>query len=155
MRKASFIAALSVGSFFAGLLVAWCAITLSRSFWTDVENQAKWNICREFHMTLLGEALKVYAKSNAHQGPVTLATLVDAKLLPEWSEVYICPGQLGCVWHNTNFNDSTVTGQKLSEQLVIAANYTNCVYYIETLPDCFVVRCRYHTKERVIIPRGP
>jgi hypothetical protein len=135
-----------------GIIVTWLAFYAREQYDLSFEDKNYWAVCRLVNMSIIAEAVTSYVQTNSAPGPITLEALVNAKVLPEWSEIYICPAQFGFVPHRTNYDVSYRS--KLFEPSQIAANYSNGSYYIETLPDEYRVRCRYHTNELYVeIPR--
>jgi hypothetical protein len=102
-----------------------------------------WFVCTRVNMSIISDAVTSYVRTNATTEPVKLETLVRAGLLPEWSEIYICPGWFGIgpLW--SNYDESFRSN--LFVPSPIAAHYSKCSYYVETLPNRFRVHCQYHT----------
>lgn len=102
-----------------------------------------WLVCTRVNMDIISDALALYVRTNANSESVNLGMLVRSGLLPEWSEIYICPS-----WYRIEpfEKDYEETFRKtIFTPSHIAACYSNCSYYIESSPDKFCVRCRYHT----------
>jgi hypothetical protein len=95
------------------------------------------------NMGIISDAVSAYVNTNRAHGPISLETLVRAKLLPEWSEIYICPEQFGMEPLRTNYDDSFQAN--IFAPSPLAARYSNGSYYIETLSNAYRVRCLYYT----------
>jgi hypothetical protein len=105
--------------------------------------EQSWFVCTRVNMDIISDAVRNYVRTNTTAESVNLETLVHAGLLPEWSEIYICPGEFGIEPLRSNYDESFRSN--LFAPSPIAARYSKCSYYVETLPNGFRVRCQYHT----------
>ena len=105
-----------------------------------------WLVCTRVNMDIISDALQAYVRTNNSSNPVSLETLVQAKLLPEWSEIYICPGQLEIEPLRSNYDVNAIESNIFTPS-PLAARYSNGSYYIETLSNEYRVRCKYYTNE--------
>ncbi len=129
--------------FLSGLIIASLASSVLKKSKAAVEAEKDWLVCTHVNMRIIADAVTTYVQTNSTRDSMDLETLVRAKLLPEWSEIYICPAQYGITPLRSNYDDSFRSNVFSSSP--IAANYRNCPYYIEALSNSFRVRCLYHT----------
>lgn len=141
MNRTRFIA-VGIG-FLLGLIVSWFAFSVLKKDNASVEAKKSWFVCTRVNMGIISDAIGSYSRTNPTPNSMDFGTLVQAKLLPEWSEIYICPAQYGIAALRSNYDDSFRSNIFIPSP--IAANYANCSYYVETLSNSFRVRCRYHT----------
>jgi hypothetical protein len=141
MNRTQLVSA-SIG-FLVGLGVAWSAFSVLKKNDASVEAEKSWLVCTRVNMSIISDAVATYVRSNTRPGSIDLETLVRAKLVPEWSEIYICPAQYGIAPVRSAYDESFRSN--IFKPSPIAANYANCSYSIETLSESFRVRCRYHT----------
>lgn len=129
-----------------GLAVAFAIVKLGE--WKNQlgVQQADWFVCTHVNMDIISDALQTYVRTNNSDNPVSLETLVKAKLLPEWSEIYICPSQFGIKPLRSYYNVNAIEANMFTTPS-LAARYSNCPYYIETLRNEYRVRCKYYTNE--------
>jgi hypothetical protein len=102
-----------------------------------------WFVSTTVNMGIISDALSAYVNTNKTSEPISLETLVHAKLLPEWSEIYICPEQFGLEPLRTNYDESFRAN--IFAPSPLAARYSSGSYYIETLSKSYRVRCLYYT----------
>lgn len=143
MKRTRVISA-SIG-FLAGLIVACSAFIVCQKDKALVEAKTSWFVCTRVNMDVISDAVANYVRTNPMPDSMDLETLVRARQLPEWSDIYICPAQYGIAPVRTNYDDSFRSN--LFKPSPVAASYSNCSYYIETLSNSFRVRCRFHTNE--------
>jgi len=129
--------------FVIGLVTASLVFQVVKHNDETVKKEQSWFVCTRVNMSFISDAVASFVRTNATTEPVKLETLVRAGLLPEWSEIYICPGWFGIGPLRSNYDESFQS--KLFAPSPIAAHYSKCSYYVETLPDGFRVRCQYHT----------
>jgi hypothetical protein len=141
MNKTRYLT-LGVG-FLTGLGVAWLGFSVLMKNKAYVKNEKSWFVCTHVNMDVIADAVGRYARTNSTPVPIELGTLVRAKMLPEWSEIYICPAQYGLTPVRSNYDDAFRSN--IFNPSPIAAFYENCSYYVETLSNSFRVRCLYHT----------
>jgi hypothetical protein len=109
------------------------------------EKQA-WFVCTRVNMDIIADAVSSYLRTNTptpSSAQVGIENLVSAHNLPEWSEIYICPGWVGIQ------SPIQVYGSSFRSNLFspspLAAHFSNCAYYLESVSGKYRVRCRYHT----------
>ena len=135
---------LLLGSAFCIALIAIVALVtlqLVKQSNHAVREEDNWFVCTRVNMDVISDAVASFARTN--NAVVTLETLVKAGKLPEWSEVYICPSWFDVCLPKRNYDDAFRSNLALPSS--IAARYSKCSYYVESLPDKFRVRCLYHT----------
>ena len=149
MKKKLFalFAAFSVGA--AAMLLVVAASTFLHK---QAKAQEDWFFCTRGNMPTILVALREFTETNKAGGPVTLETLVQAKRLPEWSAIYVCPtilepGVADSFWPN---EDKTPQFNPFLPS-PIAAHYSRSSYYIESISNNFRIRCRYHTNNIIYL----
>lgn len=126
-----------------GVIITLSVVAIVKYNRALVKSQQGWFVCKIVNMNIIADAVRTYKQTNLTANPVTLQTLVNAKLLPEWGEIYICPGQFRIPALRSNYDDSFVSN--MFKPSGLAVNYSNGSYYVETLSNSFRLRCRYHT----------
>lgn len=126
-----------------GVAMSWLFFKAYRHEKEDVIKGESWFVCTRVDMNIIYNALSAYVNTNKTRERVSLETLVRAKLLPEWSEIYICPEQFGLEPLRTNYDESFRAN--IFAPSPLAARYSNGSYYIETLSNAYRVRCLYYT----------
>jgi hypothetical protein len=128
-----------------GLLVAWAWGALVKAKNAAFDEKSDWFVCHFVNISIIGDAAQGYLATNGAVGPITLETLVHAKRLPEWSEIYICPKQYGITAPRTNHSE--LYGPRLFAPSLVAAHYSNGSYFVETVSNSLWIGCRFHTNE--------
>jgi hypothetical protein len=139
----------SLSKIAAGFVIGAVAVILCYKLiglWNhNEESEEARYVCTHINMMSIGLALYDYDETNTAPGPITLETLVRAQKLPEWSERYICPGQLGIIPSRIPWEEPSKANPLSPPK--IAALYSQCPYYIETFSNEFRIRCQYHSNE--------
>ena len=102
-----------------------------------------WLVCTRVNMDIISDALALYVRTNGNSESVNLGMLVRSGLLPEWSEIYICPSWYRIEPFEKDYEETF--RRTIFTPSHFAACYSNCSYYIELSNNAFHVRCRYHT----------
>ncbi len=80
-------------------------------------------------MDLIRDAANAFVDTNANVDVIQIENLVKAGKLPEWSDIYVCPSWFGVQLPRRHYDDAFRSNLFLNCN--IAANYSNCSYYIE------------------------
>lgn len=126
-----------------GAAMSWLIFKAEKYEKEAIIKEESWFVCTRVNMYVISDALSAYVNTNKTREPVSLETLVHAKLLPEWSEIYICPERFGLEPLRTNYDGSFQAN--IFAPSTLAARYSNGSYYIETLSNAYRVRCLYYT----------
>jgi hypothetical protein len=107
------------------------------------EAKTHWMICTMAHQDALLERAKSYHE-KAGRWPTNVQELVEARLLPEWSEVHFCPAAAGGSalardgYEGSAFVDDNETGR--------VAHFSSSPYRFVLQSGKFAVRCDYEKR---------
>jgi hypothetical protein len=124
--------------FAAGVGVGLGAYHLHEIDQAMVEGKERWFICKIVHQSaLLDRAELFWKKTGRWSGSV--GELVEAHLLPAWSEIHWCPSEMGVEklvrteYNGTSFIEENRTG--------LVAHYTSSPYRFRVEGDKLIVEC--------------
>jgi hypothetical protein len=107
------------------------------------EAKTYWMICTMAHQDVLLERAKAY-REKVGRWPTNVQEMVEARLLPEWSEVHFCPAAAG--W-------SALARKEYQGRALVEDNETGLVAHFGSSPYRFVlengkfgVRCDYEKR---------
>lgn len=100
--------------------------------------KVRWLVCTIVHQTALRDRADLFHQKFV-RWPTNVQELVEARLLPEWSEVHFCPSQGGFQtrmdYEGSDFVDQNRTGP--------VAYYTASPYRFKMEGDKFTVICDF------------
>lgn len=125
------------------LCAAWAAVKVSLWRHRAVREEQQWLVCTRVNMDILRDVATGVVGTNSSGGLTNLASFVRAGLLPEWSEVYVCPAWFNIELPARMYDDSFRSNLFVPKGL--AAHYSVSSYYLEHDSNVFRLRCRYHS----------
>jgi hypothetical protein len=123
-----------------GVAVGVCACLIHSLDRASVDAKQRWFICVQAHQPGLRERAESYRQKVGHW-PTSIGELVEARFLPEWSQVHLCPSAVGMQamvrtsYQGSAFIDENRTG--------VVAHYTASPYRFRVAGDKFTVQCGY------------
>jgi len=145
MKKKRFIFICAIIGFVAGLLACFIFNKIRAFNESSSKSEVNWLICTRVNMDIISDALAKYIQTNSATNKIELKALVQAGLLPEWSEIYACPSEFNGLVLRSNYDDAFRVN--VFSKSIVAVYYTNSSYYVEELSNAFRIRCRFHTNE--------
>lgn len=107
------------------------------------DGKDRWLICVIAHKGALRERAELF-HGKTGRWPTSVKELVEAHFLPEWSEVHICPSEVGMkAFPRTEYSGSKFVDEN---KIGIFAHYTSSPYRFRVLRGDFIVDCDYDKK---------
>jgi hypothetical protein len=131
-------------TFVVGTLVGVGAYHLRALDKSTAEAKTRWLVCVQAHQSALRERADGY-RQKYRRWPTNVQELVEAHFLPEFSEVHLCPSQVGGLTR-TEYQGSTFVDQNRTGQV---AYYASSPYRFRLDGSKFTVICtsdRSHTQ---------
>ena len=103
------------------------------------ESKTRWFVCR-IHQSAFRDRAEQYHQTFG-RWPTNVQELVEAHFLPEFSELYVCPSQVGVgALTRTEYNSSSWVDQN---QTGLVARYTSSPYRFHVEGNKFTVICTF------------
>jgi hypothetical protein len=125
--------------FLAGVGAGLGAYRIHRLDRATMEAKQRWMICVEVHQTALRDRAESFRQKTG-RWPTSVAELVEAHLLPEWSEVHLCPSAVGMQALRTSYQGSAFIDENRTG---VVAYYTSSPYRFRVEGGKFTVECGY------------
>jgi hypothetical protein len=123
-----------------GVAVGVCGYRVYLLDRASAEAKQRWLICVQAHQPALRERAESF-RGKLGRWPTSVAELVEARSLPEWSEVHLCPSAVGMKalgrtrYEGSAFIDENRTG--------VVAHHTVSPYRFRVVSNEFTVQCGY------------
>jgi hypothetical protein len=123
-----------------GVAVGVCGYRVCLLDCGSVDAKQRWFICVHAHQPALRERAESF-RGKLGRWPTSVAELVEARCLPEWSEVHLCPSAVGMqALVRTSYEGPAFIDEN---RIGVVAHYTGSHYRFRTVGDEFTVQCGY------------